>query len=161
MEGTPREERNLAKLFDLGLIIKIVFSLLELLGGLLVLVVPRMFIVHVAEFVTGGELARDPDDPIAQTILHTAHAFAVHAHYVLAIYLLARGATKAVLAGLILAGSRHAYPLFIAALGAFAWYETYRSIMTSNLLLGGVAIFDLGLILLTAHEYKLRYSSSG
>ena len=161
MNESPETRRNLAQLFDIGLIIKVVFSTLEIIGGLLVLVVPRTFIVRIAEFATQGELARDPNDPVASAIVNYAHTFAVHAHDILAIYLLARGMMKAVLAGLILAGSKHAYPLFVAALGLFAWYESYRAITTSNILLGGIAVFDLGLILLTAHEYRVRYSSSG
>jgi uncharacterized membrane protein len=155
-------EREIRSLYDLGLLLKAVSSAFEIIGGVLVLFVSRSLVLHIGDLVTQGELAHDPNDFIATTIRDAAQAFAVHAHYVLAAYLLLRGVIKLGLIVLILRRVQVAYPLFIIALGLFGSYEAYRAVLTSNALLGSVALFDTMLILLTAYEYKRKnYSSSG
>lgn len=152
-----KEEREIRNLFDLGLILKAVGSAFELIGGIAVLFVSRTLVIHVADLVTQGELARDPDDVIATYLRETAHAFAVSPHYVLASYLIIRGAVKLGLVTLILRNVQVAYPLFIIALGFFGSYEAYRAVETSNILLGALCLFDIALILLTAYEYRRRH----
>lgn len=157
-----REERNIRDLYDAGLYLKAAESAFELFSGIAVLFVSRMAVVRVVGVATAHELAHDPDDFVANFLRHEAHAFAVAPHYFLAAYLILRGVVKLGLIALILRGVRIAYPLFIIALGLFGSYEAYRSILTTNYLLGGVALFDTALIFLTAYEYKKRglaYSS--
>ncbi len=152
-----QEDREIHDLFDLGLVLKALTSAVEFVGGIMVLFVPRAFVLRIADLVTSGELARDPDDIVANYLHATAHAFAVAPHYLLAAYLLIRGAVKLGLVVLILKNVRIAYPLFIIALGLFASYEVYRGITTASLLLDAVALFDGILIVLTAYEYRRRY----
>ena len=156
-----QEQRELRNLFDIGLILKAIFSAFEIAGGIAVLFVSRMFVLHITELVTAGELNRDPDNLIGHTLVRLASDFAVHAHYILAAYLLLRGAIKLVLIILILRGVQRAYPLFIIALALFDWFETYRAVLTGNYFLGAVALYDTALILLTAYEYKRRHARAG
>lgn len=151
-----RDERKIRSLFDIGLVLKAIFSAFEILGGIAVLFVSRTFVLHVADLVTQGEYNRDSDDFAATTIRNAAHSFAVHTHYILAAYLLVRGVIKLFLIVSILRGVTVAYLFFIAALGIFGSYEAYRAITTHNLLLGAVALYDVALLLLTAYEYKRR-----
>jgi uncharacterized membrane protein len=154
-----REERSIRNIFDLGLIIKAIESAFEVAGGVAVLFAGRTLVPHIVDLATNGELAHDPDDFVANYLRDAAHAFAVHAHYLLAGYLILRGALKLVLAILILRGVKEAYPFFIIMLGLFASYEAYLATVHGNYWLGGAALFDTALIFLTAYEYRRRYGA--
>lgn len=152
-----RVERDILWLFDLALILKVVNGSLEMLAALLVLYVPPAFVVRLAEFATGGELAQDSDDLIAMTIQNAAQSFAVHSHYLLALYLALHGVIKVLLVIGIFAKKRIAYPLFMLALAVFGAYEAYRGFVLHELLLQALAVFDLALLVLTSYEYRRRY----
>ena len=163
-------ERSLLRLFDIGLVVKAIDGALEAVGALLILFVPPMLVLRVVEFATGGELAQDPEDPIASWLREAGHAFAVHTHYLVAIYLFVHGVVKIILVYGIFAKKKYAYQTFIGALGVFAAYEAYRAIGTHNWFLAALAIFDILLMSLAAHEHGVRrrillaskdYSSSG
>jgi uncharacterized membrane protein len=149
-------ERDLLRLFDLGLLIKAVDGVLEALGALTLLFVSPRWVLRVVEFATAGELARDPDDPVAMSLREAAHAFSLHPHYFFAAYLFAHGIIKVVLVYGIFARKRYAYQVFIAALGVFGAYEAFRAIRTDSWLLAALAIFDILLMALAAHEYRVR-----
>lgn len=157
-------ERDLLWLFDIGLILKCINGGIEILGGLLVILVPRTLIVKIVTAVTGGELASDPNDTIAMYLRTLAHSFAVHTHYFIALYLVLHGTIKIILVIGIFSGKRIAYPIFIVVLGIFGAYEAYRGIAYHEVLLQFLAVFDIALLALTSYEYRHRYphhSSSG
>jgi len=151
-------ERDLLWFFDLALWLKAVNGALEVLGAALILVVPPPLVLKIVEFLTGGELAQDPDDPIFSALHDAAASFAVHSHYLLALYLFLHGAIKLLLVIGIFRGIRLAYPLFMIALAIFGSYEAYRGILRHELLLLVVAVLDVTLLVLTAYEYRRRYS---
>lgn len=151
------KERDLLWLFDGALVLKMIHGVLEVIAAVLVLAVSPGFVVRLAQFVTGGELVQDPNDFIATTILTAAQTFAVQPHFFIAFYLALHGVIKVTLVIGIFAKKRIAYPLFILALTLFGVYEVYRGFARHELLLYVLAIFDFLLILLTAHEYRLRY----
>ena len=150
-------EKDILWLFDLALWLKVVNGGLEMLGAVFVLFVPPVLVVKLVEFVTSGELAQDPDDPIVGGLRDAAHSFAIHTHYLLAAYLILHGAVKVLLVWGIFAGKRIAYPLFMGALVIFGTYEAYRGFVRHEVLLQILAIFDFGVLVLTAHEYRRRY----
>ncbi len=159
VEGKTEQkvERDILWLFDLALVIKAVDGALEVLAALLVLYVPPVFVIKLAEFATGGELSQDPGDFIATTIRNAAQAFTVHTHYLLALYLALHGIVKVLLVIGIFAKKKIAYPLFMIALALFGAYEAYRGFVLHELLLQALAIFDLALLVLTSYEYRRRY----
>lgn len=150
-------EKDLLWFFDLALWLKVANGGLEILGAVLVLVVPPSLVVKLIEFVTSGELAQDPDDPVVTGIRDAAASFAVHTHYLLALYLVLHGAIKVLLVLGIFAGKRIAYPLFMVALVIFGTYEAYRGFVRHEVLLQILSVFDFGVLVLTAHEYRRRY----
>ena len=121
------------------------------------LTVSPSFVVRVATFVTGGELAQEPNDFIATAILSTAQTFAVSPHFFIAVYLVVHGVIKTMLVIGIFAKKRIAYPLFMLALALFGAYELYRGFARQESLLYALALFDFALLVLTVHEYRLRY----
>lgn|ERR1035437_7974710 len=152
-------EKDILWLFDLALILKIINGSLEMLAALLVLFVPPSFVLRLAEFATSGELAQDPNDPIAMGIQVAAQAFTVHTHYLLALYLALHGIIKVLLVIGIFAKKKIAYPLFMVALAIFGAYEAYRGFILHEMLLQALAVFDLSLLALTSYEYRRRYPS--
>ncbi|MCX6787741.1 MAG: DUF2127 domain-containing protein [Candidatus Kaiserbacteria bacterium] len=150
-------ERDLLWLFDGALVLKAIHGALEVLAAVLVLTVSPSFVVRVATFVTGGELAQEPNDFIATAILNAAQSFAVSPHFFIALYLVIHGVIKTMLVIGIFAGKRIAYPLFMFALLLFGAYELYRGFARQESLLYALALFDFVLLVLTAHEYRLRY----
>ena len=156
-ERTAQREKDLLWVFDLALILKAIDGALEVLGALLVLVVPPALVVRVIDFATAGELAQDPHDPVALAIQNAAQAFSVSNHVLITLYLVLHGSIKILLVIGIFAGKRIAYPLFMAALALFGAYEAYRGFVRHETLLQVLAVFDLSLLVLTAYEYRRRY----
>jgi uncharacterized membrane protein len=156
-----RGERDITRLFDLSLILKAIGGAFEVLAGIAIALVPPGLVGRIADLATAGELAGDPDDFIATHVRFWAHAYALHAHDLLALIVGLDGALKLVLIGLVLKGYRAAYPLLILALGALGSYEAHRAIATDNVLLAAAVGLDLLIIGLAAHEYRVRYSSQG
>ena len=150
-------EKDILWLFNLGLLLKAVNGVLEVLVAFLIFIVPPSLVLRIVEFVTGGELAQDPDDPIISAIRDAAQSFAVHTHYFLALYLVLHGAVKVLLVIGIFKGKKIAYPLLMIALAIFGSYEAYRGFMRQEFLLQILAIFDFSLLVLTAYEYRRRY----
>ncbi|MHB8660501.1 MAG: DUF2127 domain-containing protein [Minisyncoccota bacterium] len=150
-------ERDILWFFDLALILKAVDGALEVLGAVLVLVVPPVLVMKIVNFALAGELSQDPDDPIANAIQSAAHAFSVSNHLLISLYLVLHGAIKVLLVIGIFAKKRIAYPLFMIALALFGTYEAYRGFVRGEQLLQALAIFDFILLILTAYEYQRRY----
>jgi len=150
-------EKDILWFFDLALLLKAVNGGLEMLVALLLLFVPPGLVIKLAEFVTSGEVGQDSGDFVAIAIRTAAQTFAVHTHYLLALYLALHGVIKVLLVIGIFAGKRIAYPLFMAALTIFGMYEAYRGFARQEILLQALAIFDFSLLILTAYEYRRRY----
>ena len=156
-ENKIEREKDILWFFDLALLLKAVNGGLEMLGAALVLAVPPALVIKIVEFLTGGEIGQDVDDPIAAALQSAAQTFTVHTHYLLAAYLALHGLVKVLLVIGIFAGKKIAYPLFMIALVLFGSYEAYRGFMRQELLLQVIAVFDFSLLVLTAYEYRRRY----
>jgi uncharacterized membrane protein len=150
-------EKNITWFFDLALMLKLVDGGLEILVAILSLVTSPKLVIRMATFITGGELAQGPSDPVASLLRNAAHSFAIHTHYLFAIYLVLHGGVKVLLVLGILAGKKIAYPLFMGALALFGTYEAYRGFVDHNIFLQILAVLDLSILLLTSYEYRRRY----
>lgn len=152
------QEKDILWLFDLTLILKAVNGALEMIAAAIIFAVPPPLVLRIIEFLTGGELTQDADDPIVSMIRDAAQSFAVHTHYLFALYLALHGAVKIILVWGIFKGKRIAYPLFVIALLIFGSYEAYRGFLRHETLLQFFAVFDVLVLVLTIHEYRRRYS---
>src|SRR3989449_8293927 len=75
--------------FEIGVILKGLNGLLELIGGILLLAFPPNAIQRFVVGLTHNELSRDPNDFIATQLRAAAQHLSVHAQTFAAIYLLA------------------------------------------------------------------------
>ena len=143
--------------FKVGLVLKGLDGVLEVVGGILLLFLSPQAIAHLVRVLTAHELSEDPHDMIARYLLHTTS----HLHHGTtlfgAIYLLSHGIAKIVLVALVLRDKLWAYPWLIALLLAFIAYQIYRIAWVHfSVGLTALTVFDALLVWLTWREYRSK-----
>ena len=101
------------------------------------------------------ELVEDKNDWVANHLLQFAQTFSVAEHNFYAFYLLSHGLIKSVLVIGLLRERLWAYPASFAVFGAFIAYQLYRYSFTHDIGLILLSIFDVFVIGLAVHEYRL------
>ena len=140
--------------FEVGIILKGLDGILEVIGGVLLLVVSPAAIDRLVTSLTQHELSEDPHDFLATHLLKTAHGLTGSAVLFGAIYLLAHGVVKVVLVAALLRNQLWAYPWMIGVLGVFIVYQLYRLRLRPSLGLTALTIFDAVIAWLTYREYR-------
>jgi uncharacterized membrane protein len=161
LDTTPTRRRRsdlLDKTFDVTLILKGLDGLLELIGGVLLLIVSPDTINHLAQTLTQHELSQDPNDFIAHHLLRLTSNLH-HTQLFGAVYLLAHGLVKIVVVVGLLRRERWAYPVAFVVLGAFVIYQVYRLTYAPTAGLALLTAFDLLIIWLTWREYSRSRAS--
>ncbi|MFQ4149476.1 DUF2127 domain-containing protein [Arthrobacter sp. LAPM80] len=142
------------RLFTIGIVVKGVDGVLELLGGTLLLFIAPARIHEIAVLLTQPELTEDPNDFIASHILRGATGLSNHVVLFSALYLLAHGIVKVVLVTALLMDKLWAYPWMIAVLGIFILYQLYQLAVAPSAGLVALTVFDAVIVVLTWHEYQ-------
>lgn len=140
--------------FELGLLIKGIDSLLEIIGGFLLLYLNPQRMGHLLYLLTYRELSEDPDDLIANALIRFGHSFSISAQEFMIFYLLSHGVIKILLCVLLWRKKLWAYPLTIVSLVLFVAYQVYRCCFHPTAFLLILTAFDLVMIALTYCEYK-------
>jgi len=146
--------RNVHLLFTIGLFGKAVDGVLEIVGGVALLVVTRAQFTGWLRLLLHHELTQDPDDLLANWLLHTAGRFSANTQAFAALFLLWHGAVKVVLVWALWRRLLWAYPIAMAAFAAFVAYQLYRFTHTHSPWLLALSVIDVGVIVLTWLEYK-------
>ncbi len=136
-----------------SLVLKGFVSLFEIFGGLLFLVTGG--VTSVLAFLIKGELIEDPTDFVANQVQHLLPYFSLHTQIFGAVYLLSHGIIKIFLVVSLLRGKLWAYPATISVLSIFIAYQIYRLSYSFSIFLALLTIFDILLIWLTWHEYRV------
>ena len=155
-EKSAEREVAIRRVFRISLIIKAIDSAIEMAAGAALYFVSHSAIVGFVQWLTHRELMEDPRDFLANILLHAAEAFSVPKKTFVALYLLAHGAIKLFLVIMVLRDKSWAYPAFIVALALLITYQSYRVALGFSLWLGVLTVFDLVVLILTWHEWKLR-----
>jgi uncharacterized membrane protein len=147
----------LDKTFKVGLVLKGLDGVLEVVGGILLLILTPQAIEHVVRMLTAHELSEDPHDVVARYLLHTASHLNHGTTLFGAIYLLSHGGAKIVLVALVLKDKLWAYPWLIALLLAFIAYQLYQIVVVHfSPGLTALTVFDTALVWLTWREYRSK-----
>ena len=151
---TPKkEEREIYDIFIMSLLIKGLTATLEIIGGIL------LWFPGVINKVVGGmihlELIEDRFDFLSTPVHSLLLYFSSSARVFASFYLLFHGVIKLFLIFNLLRKRLWAYPATIIVFGLFTVYEAYRFTQTHSIFLIILSIFDLFVIILTAHEYKM------
>jgi uncharacterized membrane protein len=153
---TSRDRDQLVTgVFDVGVVLKGIDGVLEILGGLLLLVVPLSTIRHFLIWATGKELGEDPKDFIATHLVHLANHLSVSGYRLTIAYLLVHGFVKVFLVYMLLKRRLWAYPTAIVIFVAFGVYQTYQFTLSHSVLLLALTVLDVMVIILTVWEYRI------
>jgi uncharacterized membrane protein len=150
----------LDRTFEIGIILKGLDGILELLGGALLLGVSPAAISGVVSGLTRHELSEDPGDLIATHLLRLAHGLTGAAVLLAAAYLLLHGVVKVVLVAALLRNKVWAYPWMIAFLIVFIGYQLYRIALHPTLGLTALTVFDAFIAWLTWREYRKQRTAT-
>jgi uncharacterized membrane protein len=148
-------EKTIHRIFDVSVALKGFHALIEILGGLALYLVSTETIVGVINRYSQDELVEDPHDFVATHLLKFAEGFSVEKHDFYAFYLLSHGLVKLVVVAGLLREKLWAYPASFVVFGAFIAYQLYRYSYTHDVSLILLSIFDLFVIALAVHEYRL------
>lgn len=143
----------LDRAFVVGIVLKGLDGVLELLGGVLLFIVTPTTINSLARWATQHELSEDPHDFLATHLLHYTGRLTGNAMHFGGAYLLLHGAVKIVLVAAVLKNYLWAYPLMILFLLVFIAYQVYRLTFAPSAGLVGLTVFDLAVTWLTWREY--------
>jgi uncharacterized membrane protein len=149
--------------FVVGIVLKGLDGVLEVVGGLLLLIVSPATIDRLTRALTQHEFSEDPHDFLAIHLLQAASGLTRSSVLFGAAYLLSHGLVKIVLVAALLRNKLWAYPWMIVFLIAFIAYQVYRMTFAPSIGLVALTIFDAFVAWLTYREYRrqrvvLRFS---
>jgi uncharacterized membrane protein len=135
------QERRIHQVFVVSVSLKGLHALIEIAGGIALYLFSSDTIARwLGDVDRGGWLARH---------------FPLSEQHFYAFYLLSHGLVKSVLVAGLLREKLWAYPASIAVFALFIAYQLYRYSWTHDIGLIGLSIFDVLVIALAVHEYRL------
>lgn len=140
--------------FELGLTIKGIDGLLEILGGFSLLYLNPKRMGALVRVLTQHELSEDPRDVVANAMLRFSHSFSISTQSFGIAYLISHGVIKCALVLLLWKKKLWAYPLTAVSLLMFIVYQIYRYVMLPSRFLLLLTAFDFVMIVLTLIEYR-------
>jgi uncharacterized membrane protein len=150
-------EQNTHRLFQWSIILKSIDAGIQLVGGFLILVIPLQSVVDFVTNSTVDELAENPGNFIASSMLTWSHSLSMDVKLFAAWYLLSHGIVKTILLIGLVKEYLWAFPASLVIFSAFLMYQVYLLIFkTHSFLLLGLTIFNVIFIWLIYHEYRIR-----
>ena len=140
--------------FEVSLLAKAVFAVVEIVGGLAAYLVPQAVVLQLVERIAREELLEDRRDLIANYLLQWVQGFSISTRHFTAVYLLSHGVIKLWLIVGLLRGKVSYYPIAIGVFGLFIAYQLYRFQFTHSIWLIVITVFDAAVIGLVMNEYR-------
>jgi len=148
-------ERRIHQIFEISVLLKGTHALVECIGGLVLAFVSTSAIASLVNALTQDELIEDPNDFVGTYLLALARNFTSGTEHYYAFYLLSHGVIKIFLVIGLLRNKPWAYPASLVVLGLFILYQAYRFSYTHGLGLIVLTVFDIFVMGLIWHEYRL------
>ena len=148
-------ERRIHQVFEISVLLKGAHALIECIGGLALAFVSTSAITSLVNALTQDELVEDPNDLVATNLLALAQNLTLNTQHFYAFYLLSHGVIKVLLVIGLLRNKLWAYPASLVALGLFIIYQLYRFSYTHGLGLVVLTVFDVFMMGLIWHEFRL------
>lgn len=149
------EERRVHQLFELSVLLKGAHAVIECIGGILLALTSQATIVATVAYLTQEELSDDRSDLVATHVLNWAQNLSIATEHFYAFYLLSHGIVKLGLVAGLLMKKVWAYPASLAVMSLFIAYQIYRYSYTHSVGLIALTVFDLVVLWLIWHEYRL------
>jgi uncharacterized membrane protein len=144
----------LDKTYEIGILIKGIDGTLELLGALLLIVVPAPAITRMTHWLVDNELTNEPHSFIARHILHLGTSLAAGHNTFAIIFLATHGAVKVGLVVALLRQKMWAYPLALVALSGFLAYQIYLLATKATFGMTFLTVLDVIIIWLVWREWQ-------
>jgi uncharacterized membrane protein len=148
-------EKRIHQVFAVSVSLKGLHALFEIGLGIALYLTSTAKIVGSISDWSNRQIALERHDWIATHLLRFAETFSVEKHDFYAFYLLSHGIVKGVVVVGLLKEKLWAYPASFVVFGAFIAYQLYRYSWTHEPGLIVLSIFDLFVIALAVHEYRL------
>jgi uncharacterized membrane protein len=148
-------ENYIYRLFRTGIVLKGILSATEIVAGIFVLFFEPSIVGNAIITASQKELIEEPGNFIAAHALTLAQQFSLTPQLFLAIYLLSRGIIKFALVIALLKKQLWAYPASLVVLGLFMIYQIYEIVIGHSVLLIALTLFDIIIMWLIWHEYRL------
>ncbi len=144
----------LDKTYEIGIVIKGIDGVLELIGGILVLSLSANAITGITHFLTESALQSNPHNYIATHIAKAGHNLAAGHNYFAAAFLLTHGLVKVVLVTCLLLNKLWAYPWALVILTLFLVYQVYQLITAPTFSMAFLSVLDVIIIFLVYREWQ-------
>jgi uncharacterized membrane protein len=152
-ESTVTKTSVLHAGFEIGILLKGIYALLEVVGGILLRIVKPATLDGWLKVIAENELANDPHDILERAVEWVTQHVNLSAQHFGALYLMAHGGAKLVLVSLLWSRKAWAYPVAVGVLFAFIVYQLARWTATHSAFLLVISGFDALMIWLTIMEY--------
>lgn len=144
-------EKIFHRLFRIGIWLKGIDGVLEIAGGILLLMVSLPALI----LFTQAQIQHDAGDLVARALRHIISHLTANSKLVGVSYLLGNGVVKVFLAASILRGKLWSYPVAIVVLGLFILLQCGRLGFHFSYLMLCVTAIDTAIVLLIWREYRL------
>lgn len=152
------KESAIRKVFRITIIFKWISAILQIIGGISLLLLSRNIIARIIVLLTQEELTEDSKDYIATHILQFGTNLSLSIKLIIAIYLLSHGIIKLYLLYGLWKDKIKVYPLSAVVFSLFLAYQLYRYQFSHSIWLLILSLIDIIYICLILHEYKLLKS---
>jgi uncharacterized membrane protein len=143
------------RLFQVSVALKGFHAVIECAGGIALFFIKPETITDLVNTWTQDELLDDKNDFIATHLQAWAQTVSLGSARFFAFYLLTHGAVKLLLVAGLLRGKLWSYPASLIVMSLFIAYQLYRFTYTHGAGLIVLTVFDLGVIWLVWHEWRL------
>ncbi|HSX06562.1 MAG TPA: DUF2127 domain-containing protein [Candidatus Saccharimonadia bacterium] len=149
-----RPKTLLDKFYEIGILIKGIDGVLELIGGVLLLALSSGAIIRITHHLVDAELAENPHSFLGTHVLHAGMQLA-HGHNLFAaLFLLIHGAVKVGLVACLLLNKPWAYPVGIIVLGLLLLYQLYQLVVATSFGMAALSALDALIIWLIWREWQ-------
>ena len=154
MADVPAAHRT-ERLFHLAMFVKGLDGAVELIGAIVLLLVPAALVNQLVADVISRDLVGSPDGFLARHLVAGTAEFASGNRTFVILYLGLHGVVKLALVVALLRRWMPAYPVAAVVLSAFVAYELYRAVRTGSVVLPVLAAVDILIIIMVVREYLL------
>ncbi len=147
--------RRTERWFRAALLLKGLDGAAELIGAVVLLLVPAATVHRLVAEIVSRDLLGPPDGFLTRHLVAGTAEFASGSRAFVLVYLGLHGVVKLALVWALLRRWRPAYPVAAVVLGVFVGYELIRAVRTGSLVLPFLAALDVLVIVLVLREYRL------
>jgi len=161
MKFVQKSQRLLNYLYRISLIAKGIDSIIEIIGGGLLLFVSPRVITKTVLVLAHTELVEGSRHPLIACIIHIASDFSLKTRQFYSLLFLGHGAVKLFLVVGLVRNKMWAYPTTMLVFTFFIFYQAYEICISPSVMLGMITLIDVSVVLLIWREYNRTKKEGG